>query len=222
MLNAYLMRAGVTTGPLRKNTSHSALDRLKRFLFGLPQLKQLKGTEGFLNFGNALHEAFLLNKYGESYSRLTAEDQKTINLMVVKLRRHPVVSALVADSEREIKKTTTIEGVEFTYILDAKQKEKKRGSDLKSTSARTIQEFIQQAKDLGYFRQSKSYKIAEGLDEFFYFAQQKKKPHDIFIIDCAKFKEEEAYYEAELKFLLYFTKNYGFITNEYLYGTKNR
>lgn len=208
MLNIILKRAGVVTGPRRKHTSHSGMQTIKRDLLGLPQFK---GGEFFLKFGNALHEVFLKGDYTNHYRLLKASDKRLIDAMVRKLNNHPVVVMLMKDSIREKNFIVKLNGTRTKVILDAKQVKLKRGFDLKSTACTTQQEFEEKVRTLGYITQGLIYKMAAGLKQFYFVGICKTAPHNIFIvdIDAMQFKEDYAYAEMELKFLLYFYKRYG-------------
>lgn len=208
-LNAYLKRAGLTTGPLIRNTSHSRLEVVKKFLLCLPQFK---GGESFLVFGNELHLQWLQNK-GEE--KLSLEENKKIKAMLQKLRANPICKMLYANSVREQKLYTTLHEVEIALILDIEQQKEKRGADLKTTTCRNLKDFVEKAIEYGYFRQGKTYKLARKLKHFYFIAIQKEPPYNIFIMDVSAYPAEEQYAEEELEFLLYFYKNYGyFITEE--------
>jgi hypothetical protein len=213
MLNKYLQLNGIVTGPLERNTSYSGLEVLRKNLLGQPQFL---GGEQFLFFGNALHEVFLQNKF-DTYNQLPEHDKKLVDLMVEKLRKHPVVKQLMLNAKCEDKQYNFLEGVQLSYILDIEQVDKKRGADLKSTSCTTRQSCIDKAIEYGYAKQRSIYKRINKppLKEFYFIFISKKPPHEIFIIGDSDFKKEEGYAEEELKFLLYFYKHYGrFVTEE--------
>lgn len=203
MLKHYLKRVGKVTGPLSRNTSHSALEVIKKDLLGLPQFK---GGEHFLIFGNDLHEHYLEDKYPR---KVNAAERNKIMVMVSKLRAHPIAHQLYKESTREKKCYIKIQGVEISFILDILQPIFKRGADLKSTSCSNEKEFIEKAKEYGYFRQGETYKQAAKLKSFFFIGIQKQSPYNIYILNVDDYKEEMRYAKEELKFLLYFYKHYG-------------
>lgn len=205
MLPLYLKKKKIVTGPLKRNTSHSRLDVLRRNLLGLPLFQ---GGERFLLFGAALHEVFLENKF-DSYNKLSSREQLKINKMVAKLKRHPIVQALNKGSVNEDKKYGFINGVQLAYILDNKQEKLKRGADLKTTVCKTQQDFEQKAVEYRYIDQGHLYKKMEGLKEFYFYAICKEPPYNIFILDLKKFKTQELYASKELEWLLYMYENYG-------------
>lgn len=216
MLNVYLQRTGVTTGPLLRNTSHSALDVIKKFLLGQAQFM---GGEHFLNFGSALHEAFLVDKWDGEFLKLSPPDQAKVRRMVKKLRSHPIVMSLMERSTREQKKMVGMNGVQVAFILDIDQQpHHSRGGDLKTTTCRSLEHFVEKAIEYGYFRQGKTYKVGGNLKEFYFIGISKEEPHNIYILDVNKYAHEEKYAGKELEFLLYFYKNYGKITPEYLFN----
>lgn len=201
-----LTRAGVITGPLfDSNTSHSSLDRAKKFLFGQPQFT---GKEGYLHFGNYLHTAFA------SYPRnrvlnCTIEEAKKLTEMLTKLYEHKIVLALVRDSIREEAFYVNLGPVRVKMILDVKQVHSKTGSDLKTTDCKTYSDFLAKAKEYGYFRQADTYMLGAGLKEFYFIGICKEPPFEIFILRVNDYRKEMAYAREELEFLLYWYQVYG-------------
>jgi hypothetical protein len=212
-LSTYLKKAGVVTGPrpYNKNTSHSGLDVLRRNLLGIPLFQ---GDEYFMLFGIALHEVFLEDCY-DTYNRLKFSDQQLVDVMVKKLRDHPVVMRLFNKSRREKKKYKRVNGVRVAYILDMHQVNLFVGSDLKSTVCTTFQDCLKKAISYGYHKQRHLYKQVEKLKEFYFIFVSKKFPHDIFILGDKDFEPYEEKARKEVEWLLYVYKNYGrFVTEE--------
>jgi len=208
-LNLYLKQRGIITGPLskRKNTSHSRLDVILKYL---TNREQFHGGEGFLYFGSALHSLSLEGgtKLLQSVN-IALPDRKRIMLMAAKLETNPVWKKLMLGAICELKKKTSLNGVRVSYILDILQKKLRRGADLKTTVCKTFEEFVQSAIDYGYFRQGETYKAAEKLKDFIFVGIQKVPPHNIYILDVSLYPEETKYAIQELEFLLYFYDNYG-------------
>lgn len=207
-LAKYLIENNVVTGPLEKNTSHSGLEVIRKFILGQPQFI---GGETFLKFGSALHEVFLENIF-TTYNTLSKPEKAKIVAMVNKLNSHPVVARLMQGSIREEKIYGTLYYALLALILDGKQPPKKRGFDLKTTTCRTQEQFESKMVSYGYVKQGLIYKKLAGLKEFYFVAIQKETPYEIFIIDTNKYKKEEQYADQELKFLTYFYKHYGKVT----------
>ena len=204
-LNIYLIRAGRVTGPIAKNTSNSAIEVIKKELLGQPQFV---GGEAFLTFGNAVHAMHL--EKSKSYNKKLSEADKTAAMACVdSLGKHPVVKKLMQEAICEKKMYTVLNGVEFAYILDIHQPKRSTGSDIKTTTCKSLIEFIDSAKKYGYFRQGKLYKIAARLKHFYFVAIQKEPPYNVYILDVSEYPEEELYAERELEFLIYFYKKYG-------------
>lgn len=206
-LQKLLIKERLMTGPLAKdiNTSHSALEVIKKFLLGQ---EQFKGGEQFLYFGNGLHVQYLENKKCND-KRLTKDEFTKIDLMCEALFDHPVCKALYKDSIREQKFYCILNGVKVAVILDIKQLAKKTGSDLKTTNAKTEEQCIAKAKEYGYFRQGVTYKKAAGLKHFFFIFVTKDVIPKIYILNIDLHKDEMLYAERELEWLLYMFKNYG-------------
>lgn len=202
-LPTYLQRAGVTTGSLVKNTSHSGLEIIKKSLLGLPQFK---GGEVFLVFGSALHEMWLENK---SAYKLDKAQTKQLNQCLNALNASPEAMQLMKDSIREEKLKVKLNGVEMAFILDIHKKKARVGADLKTSGVRSLNEFITKAKEYGYFRQGVTYVKAAGLKAFYFIAVTKEPIPRVFIFCIQDHPEEMNYAERELEFLLYFYKHYG-------------
>lgn len=211
MLNTYLKKIGLVTGPIEKNTSYSGLESLRKYLLGEPQF--LGGEEFFL-FGNALHERLLEDKY-DAYNKLPSWKQEMVEEMLIVLRAHPVVTKLMLNSVKEEKQYSKMNGVVMAYVLDIKKDKEKIGADLKTTACTTYHDCLKKAIEYGYVKQGKIYMEMEDLKEFYFIFITKSKPYNVFIISYKDFKDEEQYAENELEFLLYFYKNYGrFMTDE--------
>lgn len=206
MLNVYLQRAGLVTGPLAKHTSHSALEVTKRFLLGLPQFK---GNESFLTFGSAMHETYYKHNFQGAFLLLSDEDKQRILNMLKKLHSHPIAKALRKDAVCEQKLITEINKVPITVILDAEQAPLKRASDLKTTSCRSQKDFEQKSRAYGYPRQGTTYKVGRRLKLFYFVGICTEPPHEVYIYDLNGDKDAVRYAERELEFLLYFYKHYG-------------
>lgn len=208
MLNMLLKGSGHCTGPISKNTSHSGMEVLKKFLLGLPQFQ---GGEKFLLFGAALHEVFLQGIRYKAYKLLSKEDRATVDAMVKKLNSNPIVVNLMRNSTREHRFSVKLNGVLTVCVLDAKQPELKRGFDLKTTDCNTQQQFEDTIRRYGYIRQGLTYVLAAKLKQFYFVGINKTAPYNIFIVDLndKKFATDLLYAKEELKFLLYLYKNYG-------------
>lgn len=214
VLRDYLLSKGAITGPVVKNTSYSHLGNLKTKLHGFPLFI---GGEIFLLFGTALHELFLENKRGEAYERLDPWDKVKVEKMVERLKAHPVVMKLFNNSIREekiYKRCKDLFNIEFAYILDIDQRATNTGSDLKSTACKTLEDCKKKFVLYGYVSQGVLYKKLTNRKNFFFIFISKHAPYDIFILNTADFKKEEAYAEKELKFLTYFYKHYGNLLTE--------
>jgi len=203
-----LQRSGLCSGPSIKNTSHSSLEVIKKYLLGQPQFF---GNEGYLLFGSALHEVFLQGIRDNYYKQLSKEDRVTVDAMVRRLNNNPIVVSLMRNSTREHKFSVRLNKVLTTCILDAKQPDLRRGFDLKTTDCSTQQQFENSMRQYGYIRQGLTYKLAARLKFFYFVGIQKVAPYNIFIVDLhdKKFATDLLYAEKELQFLLYFYKTYG-------------
>lgn len=149
-------------------------------------------------------------------------EQRLIDLMVDKLRAHPVVMRLFNKARREKKKYKKMNGVLVAYILDMHQVKLFNGSDLKSTVCTTFQDCLKKAIIYGYHKQRHIYKTVENLKEFYFIFVSKKFPHDIFILGDKDFQPYEDYARKEVEWLLYVYKHYGrFVTEEDLNPKEN-
>ena len=202
-LATYLQRAGVTTGPLVKNTSHSGLDVIKKLLLG----EQLfRGGEEFLQFGSALHERWL---EGNFKREVLPKQVRVLVAAYNALQSDKFAMKLLTGSTREEKLYTKLNGVEISFILDIHRKAERVGADLKTTGVRCLAEFVDKARQYGYFRQAVTYMKAANLKTFYFIAVTKTTAPKVFIFCVNDYPEELAYAERELEFLLYFYKHYG-------------
>lgn len=205
-LQIYLKRAGRVTGPLGKNTSHSALEVIKKYLLGLPQFK---GGESFLFFGNHLHSTFAKEDPSGYAKHLSDSDLVKLVRMQEALDTHPVVKRLKKGATQEVKRYVKLNGVVVAIILDVHQIVAKTGADLKTSDCKTVPAFIKKARKIGYFRQAKTYMLGAGLRYFFFITITKEEDPTILVIDVGQYKDDLNYAEHELDFLLYFFANYG-------------
>jgi len=208
LLSSYLKRVGFITGSLHSNTSHSRLEVIKKYLIGA---KQFVGGEGFLSLGSAVHERYLEDKKAIA---LDGDEEKLASAMVKALQKHFIAQQLYKDSTREEKLYVELEGTLITFILDIHQKKKKVGADIKTTTCRTLEDFIKKAREYGYFRQGVTYSRAANLKAFYFIGVTKEINPKIFLLHIQMFPQDIKYAEQELKFLLYFFKNYGNIIGE--------
>lgn len=206
MLAGHLKRVGVFTGPLTKNTSHSRLDVSKKFLLGQAQFKDVPESKVYLDFGSALHERALVNSYVRVVS---AEQERHLKQMLANYKLHPIVKRLLVRAVFEIKEYAKLNGVLVAYILDIHQRHVKTGSDIKTTNATSLEDFIRKAIEFGYPRQGVTYKKCAGLKNFFFIGIMKTPPYTVYIFNLADYPEEELYAEYELDFLLHIYKYYG-------------
>lgn len=208
LLSSYLKRAGFISGSLHSNTSHSRLEVIKKYLIGA---KQFVGGESFLSLGSAVHERYLEEK---KQIKLSDEEEKLAVDMVAAVKKNFIAQQLYKDSTREEKLYVELEGTLITFILDIHQKKKRVGADLKTTTCRSAEDFIKKAREYGYFRQGITYSKAANLKAFYFIAVTKEKQPKVFVLHIQSHPEDIRYAEQELKFLLYFFKNYGNIIGE--------
>lgn len=202
MFAQLLQRSGLTTGPFSgSNTSHSAMGAIKLFLMGE---RPSVFPEIYLIFGNTLHLCCLTGS--RNFGKI--DTQKAVN-MTENFRAHPVVRSLMEKAIVEKKRYAVINGVMISLILDIEQPHVRRASDLKTTTAKSLREFIEKAIELDYFRQGETYIIARKLDDFFFIGLGKNPPHSIFIFSVNEYPEEREYAREELALLLYWHKTYG-------------
>ncbi len=204
ILSQYLKRAGLVSGSLLNgNTSVSGCGANLTALRGLPPMKL--GAAG--NYGSAAHEQFLEEK--KTY-KVTSEEQEIIDEAIAKLWKNPLVKSIMKGSVSEKKLYKKIYGVLVAYILDIHNEKQRIGADLKTTSCRTLKQFIESAKEYGYFRQAVVYVKAAKLKMFFFIAITKQKGNvQVFIFCTNDYKEDMKYAEEEIKWLMYFFKYYG-------------
>lgn len=209
-LAKYLKRAGVITGPLssKENTSVSRAGATFGALRGIPPMPF---DAKFLVYGSSLHEQFLEDKLETVISK---EEQVKVDRSLVALNKNPLVKKLMAGSVTEQKLYKKIYDVLVAYILDIHNKKQRIGADLKTTSCRTLKQFAETCKKYGYFRQAHVYIKAENLKLFFFIAITKSDNPEVFILCANDYKEELKNAEEEIKWLFYFFKKYGKITQQ--------
>lgn len=209
----HLIAQGLVTGPLpsTSNTSNSGMGAAKTFLLGQ---EPFQGDELFLVFGRVLHDHLqhiedLKYRSAEFYSKLTEEEQGWILGCCNAARENPIVKRLLIKTVREQKLYVEIGGIRLALILDLEQEHVKTGSDWKSSSCKTLSEFIKKAILYDYIRQGLLYKTGRGLKHFYFIGLQKRPPHQVYIMDVKQHPAEEFYAAQEIKFLLYFYRKYG-------------
>lgn len=218
-LGIYFKRAGLTTGPSSIVTRHTHLGSIKNILLG-NHVKAGSATKkkSFQAFGTVMHARFLqpklkgkeLRGVNKLWKTLSIVDKRKIDGMMLSLKKHPVVSHLMLNTENEKTRRIIFCGVKFQFTPDA-VKAKKTGIDLKTTVCNELEKFIEKAFEYGYFRQGITYMAAHkpALQEFIIIGICKIYPHKVFIVDILQFKDKILYCKQELNFLLYFYKNYG-------------
>lgn len=218
-LLSLLLDQGLVTGPLppSANTSNSTMGACKTFLLGQ---EQFAGDEKYLIFGRVLHEHLkfiedVLYRH-EDFVNLTEVEQTWLLGCCKAARENSIVKRLLIKSVREKKLYTEIDGVRLAFILDVEQEHLGTGMDWKSSSCKTLNDFVKKALLYDYIRQGLLYKKSRNLKHFYFIGLQKHPPHQVYLMDVKQHEGEELYAAQELKFLLYFFKHYGKI----LFGDK--
>ena len=210
-LPKYLHKLDIVTGPIEEgNTSYSGLEVLRKYILGI---RQFQGGEHFLNFGSALHEWWLQSKKAKAWGLLDEDEQGRILAMTIVLNKHVVAKKLIEGSVREVKEYGYLNGVKLSYILDIHHPKFKRGADLKTTTCQSFEDFVDKAREYGYFKQAYLYMKLAGLKEFYFIGINKFSPFKIFILNVNDYPDDMAYAEQEVNFLLYFYKHYGKIND---------
>lgn len=193
------------------NTSNSSMGATKNLLLGN---RQFVGNESYLVFGSVLHEQLQFiegHPYHVSEKVYLLSHDEVGNLIGIlnNAQKNSIVKKIIANTTREQKVYHEIEGVRVAMLLDLENPKLKMGADWKSTSCSTEQDFIKKAIAYDYIRQAVLYMWARGLKKFYFIGLQKCAPFNIYIMDVGRYTEEIAYSLQEIKFLLYFYKNYG-------------
>lgn len=133
------------------------------------------GNQRFLKFGHELHKRDLKPK--EKIEKLTADEEKLLKKMLARLAAETWYVKLKKMSKLEQISVEPIKVYGRTQmvkvILDIQNK--KKGTDLKSTSCTSEKQFIQSAISYKYFKQSWLYSEAKQLDEFEFVGIGKKE-----------------------------------------------
>jgi len=206
-LSTFLQRVSVTTGPLLTDTGHTRLGWVKSSLLGNNPKVGKGDKKGYHSFGTYIHEMFLLGK-SKTKVKLTILEKRMAKGMLLSLKEDVVVQKLMQNVVCEKTDLTMLLGVLIQFTPDAVSNEV-TGLDLKTTVCTDENEFIEKAFEYGYFRQGETYSQAKSLKAFYIIGISKIYPHRVFIISLANYKDYVSYSKEELKFLLYFYKNYG-------------
>lgn len=186
--------------------SNSGLSEIKRVLIsGMPFL----GNEVYLHEGSEVHSRHLEKR---QLRKLDQDTEERISGMLKSLNQHKFVKKLMASSIKEVTTIKKVHGANCKVVLDIRgiKTLRRLGADLKTTSAKTEQQFIKLAiEKYDYLRQGWIYKQAEDLDEFFFIGIQKQKPHNVYILDQNNYEKEERAAAREGKFLIDFYKQHG-------------
>lgn len=193
------------TGPPtdKDHISWSGLCEIKRLLVNDPPFL---GDEKYLMFGAELHLRFL--KGIKSKFRFSQEEEEAMSKMIKSLQSNRFVNQVMKNSVREVTEIVDLEGVRFKMIGDIIKK--KLGADLKTTSARSEEEFRRLAiNKYNYLGQGWCYKTGKKLEDFFFIGIQKKKPYSVYILDQKDYAKEERKVVAETRWLLEFYRTHG-------------
>lgn len=195
-------------GPLvlhekKARTSHSGLSEVLRIILGLPGFS---GDEKFLQLGLEFHARELENK---SVVKLPASDQKTVNGMLAALKKHKWYQRMKVDTKKEKELIKKIDGVKVSGWIDI-LKRTQYVIDLKSTTCETYDDFLQKAVSYGYFRQGIIYALLANVEDVYFVGVQKQSPHKVFVLNIRDYPLLVAEARQEVKFLLYYFKEYGF------------
>lgn len=202
-LAAYLKRAGVMTGPLKRMTRHSELSLIKSHLLG----EQISlGYKAHNNFGSAVHSRWFLKK--KSKHKLTEDETKMLESMVAVWENHKIIQRLLAGCVCEKRLSTVLNGVRVGYTPDARHKT--WTVDGKTTACTSFEQFLTSAIKYGYFRQGVQYTLPHKQKQHIIIGVEKKiGTPKVYIIDVFQYKEHVKYCQQELQFLLYIYKHYG-------------
>jgi len=183
--------------------SSSGLGEIKRVLVGGAPFT---GDEKYLIFGSAVHKRFLENKV--SKLKLTHDEEQQISGMLTSLNKHKLVKSLMRNSTREVTEIKHLLGTNFKLIVDIDAGD--IGADLKTTSAKSEQEFIKLALNkYSYLRQGWCYSMAKKFKEFIFIGIQKQPPYQVYILKQSDYEKEERKIVQETRFLIEFYKKYG-------------
>lgn len=188
--------------------SHSRLNEFIRLLKGEKSLPIIPKNAAF---GKLLHAQLfepekydqLLDSYLSFEKILTFKDVLIINRMNFKAAHFSIFKLMLDNPATEYEKEFyfDLHGIAFKLKVDAIHK--KLIADLKSTSARSLTEFLESCEKFGYFRQVAIYLHGTGADTFHIIGVSKSDPHDIFFVNAtgpqfakelAKAREEVAWY----------------------------
>lgn len=205
-----------------QSINNSGLGRIKTILCGK---QPFGGDERFLHFGSEYHRLSLTPKQKpEKVWVPYNEDEKlAMGPMVKATLKHPLFIEFMSGNPRveQLIRQPDRFGIHAMHgTLDISKdftRSKRRGLDLKTTSATTEEEFIKKAIKLDYVRQDVVYCELDDLTEPMLFLGcckknmgTKLKPyHPLFVFDPNDFKKERDRARDEAEFLLTFFKRFG-------------
>lgn len=174
-----------------------------------------------LRFGQLLHLAVyephkLLGtpEFAAHHQGQPSSATRQINRMVQACRSNPLLNTLLGAKnvqyEQEIFSLLTVPGLDepvpYKMKADLLQYHTtkprnpiiapvtrcKLGQDLKSTSARTFEEFVAACTKFDYWLQAYAYMLVTGAKEFYFTGVTKSEPHKTFTVDVSKYPAEMA------------------------------
>lgn len=151
------------------------------------------------NLGKELHSRLL---EGIKTATLSPGDEALISILLSKLRSHPVVKILLANSKNEVEFKEKVYGVNTLGYLDIDNRPDNI-SDLKSTSCTSMKAFVAQMD----FLQAALYMRATGSKNFYYIGACKIKPYPIMVFNVLEYPDTLQRAQIELLKVLTYIKS---------------
>lgn len=180
--------------------SNSDLTEFKHFIFGEVQYKPVNAFA----FGSALHELIL---EPHTICNIPDVDLALVQHLASAARNNRFLSWMLQFSKKEVVVLWTDEatGLELKSKIDINHK----GTivaDVKSTSCKSLADFLRSAEKYDYDRQAAFYLDAVGGKKFVFIVVQKKIPYNIWVIE----------YHTDSEFIRSGRKKYKALLREWL------
>jgi hypothetical protein len=164
--------------------ANSDLTELKNYLFGKPDLQSSPAQE----FGTRFHDLLLLETDVVPTSKGSTSQKRLLDVM----RANSLFCRLVEAAQVEIAQfwNDVRTGLPCKARIDMRVPDERLIVDVKTTSARSQNEFIANCYRYDYDRQAAFYldgcqQVGECADLFIILGIQKQKPHSLYVVEVA-------------------------------------
>lgn len=155
-------------------------------------------------FHAALFEPHLYDQIlQECKSEISQKELKTLRDMQKSAMKFQTLNAFLTDTCTEFEQEFYGElcGIAFKTKVDAINKNFQAIGDAKSTSTRTLKDFLETFEKYGYWRQAYIYMMITGMPSFYFWGVSKIKPHNVFFVDVSQYPIQMANAAIEVTWL---------------------